>query len=112
MNTWDEIKGHVASKISPGAYDNWLSKTVFLRSEGHKIWVSVPDPATKDCIVQEYSSEIWSTVHDLTMPLRQIVYEVQHAAPTAERKILGEEKSKAVPAPSINLFPKCSFDTF
>ncbi len=112
MNTWDEIKGHVASKISPGAYDNWLSKTVFLRSEGHKIWVSVPDPATKDWIVQEYASEIWSTVHDLTLPVRQIVYEVQDAAPTAERKILGEDKSEVVFAPSINLNPKFTFDTF
>ena len=112
MNTWDQIKGLIASKISAGAFENWLSKTVFLRAEGQKIWVGVPDPATKDWIVQEYASEIWSAIHDLKLPIRQIVYEVQDASEKGDRKAAGEDRSEIVFSPSISLNPKFTFDTF
>src|SRR5690348_1405162 len=44
MNLWEQIKSLISSKISPEAFQNWLSKTAFLRAEGTKLWVQVPDP--------------------------------------------------------------------
>jgi chromosomal replication initiator protein len=111
MNNWEQIKSLISSKISPEAFQNWLSKTVFLRAEGTKLWVAVPDAVTKDWILQEYMSEIWSTIGELHLPIRQIVYEVQNSSQESNGKH-GDDKPEIVFAPSINLNPKFTFDSF
>jgi len=112
MNNWEQIKTLIASKISPEAFQNWLSKTVFLRAEGAKLWVGVPDTATKDWILQEYMSEIWNSIRELNLPIRQIVYEVQDSSPDSGRRLTADEKQEIVFAPSISLNPKFTFDSF
>src|ERR1700691_467480 len=105
MNTWDRIKDQISSKISTDAFNNWLSRTVFLKSEGDRLRVAVPDTATRDWIQQEYSAEIWSAVRDLNLSLREIVYETQGSLqPTADRSF--DDKSEIVFAPSIILNPR------
>ncbi len=112
MNNWEQIKTLISSKISPEAFQNWLSKTVFLRAEGAKLWVGVPDTATKDWILQEYMSEIWNSIRELNLPIRQIVYEVQDSSPDSGRRLTADEKQEIVFAPSISLNPKFTFDSF
>jgi chromosomal replication initiator protein len=114
MNTWDQIKGLIASKISMEAFENWLSKTVLIRTEGSRLWVGVPDTVTKDWILQEYTSDIWSAIRDLGLPLRQIVYEVQDSSPVngKNKQLGGEDKTEIVFSPSISLNPKFTFDSF
>ncbi|HYL78701.1 MAG TPA: chromosomal replication initiator protein DnaA [Bryobacteraceae bacterium] len=112
MNNWEQIKTLIASKISPEAFQNWLSKTVFLRAEGAKLWVGVPDTATKDWILQEYMSEIWNSIRELNLPIRQIVYEVQDSSPDSGRRLTADEKQEIVFAPSISLNPRFTFDSF
>ena len=112
MNTWERIRSQISSKISTEAYQNWLSKTFFLRGEGAGLWVGVPDGATRDWILQEYSAEIWSAVRELNLPVREIVFEVQGAAQPAQQRTPPEDKSEIVFAPPINLNPKFTFDRF
>ena len=111
MNTWDRIKNQMSSKISTDAFNNWLSRTVFLNSEGERLRVAVPDTATRDWIQQEYSGEIWSAVRDLNLSLREIVYEIQGSVqPNNGRGF--DDKSEVVFAPSISLNPRFTFDSF
>jgi chromosomal replication initiator protein len=115
MNIWDQIKGLIASKISTEAFENWLSKTALIRTEGSWLWVGVPDAATKDWIQQEYTSDIWAAIRDLRLPLRQIVYEVQdssHPVNGKNAQHAGEDKAEIVFSPSISLNPKFTFDSF
>jgi chromosomal replication initiator protein len=115
MNIWDQIKGLIASKISTEAFENWLSKTALIRTEGSWLWVGVPDAATKDWIQQEYTSDIWAAIRDLRLPLRQIVYEVQDSSHPVNGKNThhgGEDKAEIVFSPSISLNPKFTFDSF
>jgi chromosomal replication initiator protein len=115
MNIWDQIKGLIASKISTEAFENWLSKTALIRTEGSWLWVGVPDAATKDWIQQEYTSDIWSAIRDLGLPLRQIVYEVQDSSHPVNGKSNqhgSEDKAEIVFSPSISLNPKFTFDSF
>jgi chromosomal replication initiator protein len=120
MNIWDQIKGLIASKISTEAFENWLSKTVLIRSEGSRLWVGVPDVVTKDWILQEYTSDIWSAIRDLSLPLRQIVYEVQDSTAPVNGKNMQhngnhhsiEDKGEIVFSPSISLNEKFTFDSF
>jgi chromosomal replication initiator protein len=112
MNIWDEIKTVISGKISSEAYQNWLSKTFFLRAEGTRLWVAVPDTVTKDWILQEYNGEIWSAIHDRNFQVRQIVYELSGSPDEAHRKVPAEEKPEISFSPSITLNPKFTFDTF
>jgi chromosomal replication initiator protein len=111
MNTWDRIKTQISSKISTDAFNNWLSRTVFLSSEGDRLRVAVPDIATRDWIQQEYSAEIWSAIRDLNLSLREIVYEIQGSMQTANGRGL-DDKSEIGFAPSIILNPRFTFDSF
>ncbi len=77
MNVWESITSHLSGKISAEAYQNWLSKTVFLKTEEARLWVGVPDPVTRDWILQEYAAEIWAGVRELKLPFEEIVYQVE-----------------------------------
>jgi chromosomal replication initiator protein len=112
MNIWDEIRSVISSKITTEAYQNWLSKTFFLRSEGTRLWVGVPDMVTKDWIQQEYNGEIWSAIRDRNFGIRQIVYELSGSADETGRRNSGEEKTEITFSPSISLNSKFTFETF
>src|ERR1700693_3679477 len=112
MNIWDEIKSVISSKITTEAYQNWLSKTFFLRSEGARLWVGVPDVVTKDWIQQKDNSEIWAAIRDRNFGIRQIVFELSGSSDEAGRKNSGDEKVEITFSPSISLNPKFTFETF
>ena len=101
MNIWERIKQQISGKISTEAFDNWLSKAAFVRAEGDRLWVSVPDTHTRDWIQQEYSADIWSAVREMNLSLREIVYEIHGTAPANGNKSLLEEKQESLFAPSI-----------
>jgi chromosomal replication initiator protein len=111
MNTWEHIKQQISGKISADAFNNWLSKAVFLKAEGNRLWVGVPDTATRDWIQQEYSADIWSSIRELNLSLAEIVYEIQSSW-QASNKGTPDEKPEMLFAPSISLNPRFTFDTF
>jgi chromosomal replication initiator protein len=108
MNIWELIKSHLSRKISAEAYQNWLTKTAFLKTEGAKLWVRVPDAVTRDWILQEYSAEVWGAIRELNLSVREIVYEVQGSVENGSV----QDKAEIVFSPSINLNPKFTFESF
>src|SRR5580700_11665320 len=111
MNIWDEIRSVISSKIGTDQYQIWLSKTFFLRAEGTRLWVGVPDAVTKDWILQEYNGEIWSAIRDRNFGIRQIVYELSGSADDTTRRNSFDEKAEVTFSPSISLNPKFTFET-
>ena len=111
MNSWEQIKKLISDKISLEAYQNWVARTHFVSSDGSKLCVGVPDQATRDWIEQEYSQQILSAIRTLNLPLNQVVYEIQGAAPQPSPKP-ADEKPEIVFSPSISLNPKFTFDSF
>ncbi|MBV9769927.1 MAG: chromosomal replication initiator protein DnaA [Bryobacterales bacterium] len=112
MNFWERIKQQIASKISTDAFANWLSKALFLRADGDRMWVSVPDAVTRDWIQQEYSAEIWLAVRELNLPLREILFEIHGTWQPSTNKTAMEEKPETLFAASMTLNPKFTFDNF
>src|SRR5271170_3396151 len=112
MNIWERIKQQISGKISTEAFDNWLSKAAFVKAEGDRLWVSVPDTHTRDWIQQEYSANIWSAVREMNLTLREIVYEIHGATPNGGIRSSADEKAEPLFAPSITLNPRFTFDTF
>jgi chromosomal replication initiator protein len=112
MNSWELIKQSISTKISTNAFDNWLSKAVFIKSDGDRLWVGVPDAATRDWIQQEYSADIWPAIRELNLSFREIVYEIQGASQAARNQIPVAEYPEALFAPYPGLSPRFTFDTF
>jgi chromosomal replication initiator protein len=108
MNPWEQIKNRIQTKISAEAYQNWLSKTVFLRAAAGRLHVGVPYREIKDWIEQEYASEIASLIQELKLGVTEIVYEVH----SGETRPPNTEKSDIVFQPSVSLNPKFTFDSF
>jgi chromosomal replication initiator protein len=111
MNIWERIKQQISGKISTEAFDNWLSKAAFVRAEGDRLWVSVPDTHTRDWIQQEYSADIWSAVREMNLSLREIVYEIHGTVPANGNRI-GPDEKESLFATSISLNPRFTFDNF
>ena len=110
MNAWEQVRDRISNKITVEAYQNWLAKTVFLKHEAGKLWVGVPNRATKDWIEQEYAMEIASAIRELDLPVKQVVLEIQDSAP--QRAAGWDDKHEIDFAPSISLNPKFTFDSF
>jgi chromosomal replication initiator protein len=108
MNTWEQIRNRLQTKISAEAYQNWLSKTVFLKAAGARLHVGVPYLEIKHWIEQEYAGEIASAIQDLKLGVAEIVYEVH----SGEMKPPQSEKSEIVFHPPVSLNPKFTFDSF
>src|ERR1700684_2286806 len=112
MNIWERIKQQISGKISTEAFDTWLSKAVFVKAEGDRLWVSVPDTHTRDWIQQEYSADIWSAVREMNLSLREIVYEIHGAWQASGNKSVPDDKPETLFSPSIVLNPRFTFDSF
>jgi len=112
MNIWDRIKQQISGKISTDAFNNWLSKAVFVKAEGDRLWVAVPDTQTRDWIQQEYSADIWSAVREMNLSLREIVYEIQGSWQASGNQKPLDEKQESLFATSITLNPRFTFDSF
>src|SRR5579883_3207859 len=108
MNPWERIKRLLASRMSNAAFDNWLSKTTFLRADGGVLWVGVPDDITKEWMQQEYAGEVWSAIRDLSLSIQQVVYQTG----SSQVDFTNNGDSEGIFAPSINLNPKFTFDSF
>lgn len=108
MNTWEQIKDLISARISEESFQNWLSKTVFLRASAGRLYVGVPDRETKDWIEQEYAATIAGAIHDLKLDVAGVEYEIL----SGEKQQDAGEKNELVFHPSINLNPKFTFETF
>jgi chromosomal replication initiator protein len=111
MNIWERIKQQICGTISVAAFNNWLTKTIFLKAEGDRLWVSVPDAHTRDWIQQEYSADIWSAVRKMNLTLREIVYEIHGTVPASGTRNV-HEMQESLFATSITLNPRFTFDNF
>ena len=132
MNFWEQIKKSLAAKVSPAAYENWFSRTTFLRLEGGVLWASVPDEITKEYLQQEYAGEVWLAIRDIGLPVSQVVYEFTSSPPQSreggfaarqthldrpysghhEQRPSDQKPNEPEFAPAANLNPKFTFDSF
>ena len=76
---WDRIKEQLAQKLTTGAYANWISRSKLASFSDGQLTVSVPDETTQQWIQQEYGFQIWSVIQDLSLPVKHISYQVEHA---------------------------------
>lgn len=113
MNPWEQIKERIAGRITNEAFQNWLARTVFVSLEQGNLRVAVPDEATRHWMQEEYAGEVWSTIHELHLPVQQVVYQdAQQPAEPAQQAAPYTPPPEELFAPSISLNPNFTFENF
>jgi chromosomal replication initiator protein len=74
VDLWEEIKQHLASAVTAEGFENWVSKTSFLRTEGQTLWVTVPDEATRIWMESEYGGQVAAAIRTVRAPVMKVVY--------------------------------------
>lgn len=78
-DTWEDIKAALARKLSPGAYQNWISRTALGGLHNGELTIRVPDETTEAWIRQEYAAQIRAAADELNVPVRRILYTIGNA---------------------------------
>ena len=109
QDVWEQIKTNLASKMTPQAYENWVMRTGLESQHGGSLRVLVPDQVTKDFLEQEYAEEVRSSVLELNLGVRDIVYLAASSRVAASEAQTGEPVFASA-AGQLN--PRCRFDNF
>lgn len=113
MDLWEEIKQRLANTVSAEGFQNWVSKTRFLRSDGDTLWVSVPNEATKEWMEQEYGNHVNSVIQGLRPPVARVIYDAGlNEAPSSATPISSTSVSDTLNFNGIHLNPKLTFESF
>jgi chromosomal replication initiator protein len=112
---WERIKNKLVTRLSAESFQNWFGSTRFRAIEGDTLWIGVPSEAAKDYIEQEYADLVSEVVRELTLPVRQIRYEV--TAPSEpdgplNSVVSGTNGELGFAKPVTQLNPKFTFDNF
>ena len=116
VNPWDQIKSLLESKISAQGYQNWVGRSSFASLEGGVLRVVVPDQVTKDFLEHEYAGEIRNVIHELALPVENVVY-VMGVATAAAAGSNGSSESSVSSEPIFasavgQLNPKFRFENY
>src|SRR6266436_4203792 len=81
MNMWDQIKMKLASTLSSESFQNWVAGTTLQHQESGQMWVQVPNEAAREWMETEYRPLVEQIIHDLSLPLQKVFFEVKTALP-------------------------------
>jgi chromosomal replication initiator protein len=110
VNPWDQVKAHLAAKISSQAYQNWLVRTAFEAVDGGILRVSVPDQATKEWMEREYAADIRDAIRELNLRIESVIYIPRGPAHAPRSEGASLEPVFASAAGQLN--PKFAFENF
>ncbi len=112
MNSWEQIKARLASRLTGEAWENWLARTTWRADDGQIMRVMVPDEVTRQWLQQEYAAEIWTAVRDLNLPFSQIGYELVAASGQPDGFRPAGDAGGFMFSPSMSLNPRFTFENF
>jgi chromosomal replication initiator protein len=109
MNSWDQIRNYLQTRISSESYENWLAGTSYLETEGDRLTVAVPDRETRTWMETEYSTLVQNAIHELGLGIREVAYEAQ---PAKAKQAAAIESADQIETPVSQLNPKFTFESF
>src|ERR1043166_2161017 len=111
MNSWDQIRNYVQSRLSQESYENWFSGATYLANEGETLVVSVPDRETRSLLETEYAAIVGSAIRDLNLPIRRVSYDPAPVRSTLDQIVPSNEIPEIDPVANT-LNPKFTFESF
>ncbi len=114
MDAWELIKNRIASKVTAEAFQNWFGRTGLKEVRDGTIWVSVASESSRQYIESEYTGLIHSTIRDLALPIREVVFET--SAAFGAGSVFGPgslaDPEVAFQKTLVQLNPRYTFDSF
>jgi chromosomal replication initiator protein len=117
MNDWNLVKEKLQSRLSEESYQNWISRTNFLRVDQQVLYVSVPDHQTLKWLRSEYGDMVRTIIRDLDLNVEDVEYQVvekNHVAVSSTSVNVDEEGEARnnVDSPLTSLNPKFTFESY
>ncbi len=110
-NPWESIKHHLATKVSPKAYEDWVMRTVFESFDEGILRVAVPDLVTKQWMEQEYGDNVREAIRELDLRVVTVQYSTRAGVaikPESSESPLGFSANSA----TSQLNSKFRFDSY
>jgi len=107
MNSWEQVKGLLRTKVGVEAYQNWIARTDLISEDAGSLRVSVPDQATKTWLEQEYCGHIRAALDFLERRTKEVHFE---ACSAPEPPAPPDPPTFTPPVTTLN--PKFSFESF
>src|SRR5271154_898568 len=115
MNTWDLVKEKLESRLSEESYENWVSRTKFLRVDGQVLYVSVPDQQTDKWLRSAYGDLVRTIIRDLDLNVEDIEYAVEKSrVPVSSTRVNEDDEDGeriVADSPLSSLNPKFTFES-
>jgi chromosomal replication initiator protein len=116
MNDWDLVKEKLHSRLSEESYQNWISRTKFLRVDQQVLYVSVPDHQTLKWLRSEYGDLVRTIIRDLDFSVEDIEYQVEKSnVPMSSTSLNAVDESnerELADSPLSSLNPKFTFESY
>jgi chromosomal replication initiator protein len=116
MNAWDLVKEKLKKRLTEESYQNWVSRTKFLKADGQTLFVSVPDHHTQKWLRSEYGAMIQTFVRELDIDVEDIDYHVEKSNGHAPLPMMDEHDADEVrdvaDSPLSSLNPKFTFESY
>jgi len=115
MNPWQEVLGHLKSKLNPQSFQTWLRPTRLCHVEDNCLVVQVPNREFQDWIEEHYAKMIQSIMEELHLGYRQVTYvltdhpEKKSGSPADAKSLQGKLDFESV---DYQLIPRYTFETF
>lgn len=118
MNDWNLVKDKLHSRLSEESYQNWISRTTFLRADQQVLYVSVPDHQTLKWLRSEYGDMVRSIIRDLDLNVDEIEYQVEKSrVPVLSTSVNADDDDDSrgrdgADSPLTSLNPKFTFESY
>jgi chromosomal replication initiator protein len=117
MNDWNLVKEKLQSRLSEESYQNWISRTNFLRVDQQVLFVSVPDHQTLKWLRSEYGDMVRTIIRDLDLNVEDVEYQVveKNYVPVSSTSVNVDDEGEArnnVDSPLTSLNPKFTFESY
>ena len=107
MNVWDDVLGHIETKVNQHTFATWFRPTTQHAWDGARLLVQVPSPQFKDWLTRNYSGLIAESLREVGHADAVVSFECASGALPASP---AEREPRDTFTASFN--PKYTFDSF
>ncbi|MGE5326645.1 MAG: chromosomal replication initiator protein DnaA [Deltaproteobacteria bacterium] len=115
MNAWQQILGHLKTKLNAQSFQTWLRPTRFAYASGEVLAVRVPNREFQDWIQEHYNADIQEAMGQFELGFREVKYIVDESAEKkAHENGAGKGSQGKLDFDSVDhqLNPRYTFDSF
>ncbi|MFN7924058.1 MAG: chromosomal replication initiator protein DnaA [Bryobacteraceae bacterium] len=112
MDAWEQVKANLSARLTVEAFESWFARTGYVGHVGDCLQVAVPSEEAKHWIENEFSDAVRSAMHDLGLPYRVVLYQVEAVAVNGSNGTSGTNGDLGFGNASAHLNRRYTFDSF